>query len=235
MPLTIHHLRLSQSERVIWLCEELSIPYDLKCYDRNPTTSLAPDAYRALHPVGTAPVIEDGPVVLAESGAIFEYILAKYGEGRRLVLPPSHPNYPDYVFWLHHANGSIMPTLMAVMAGGASAEEAGKEGSGAAGGVGGKLAEVMRDRLRRSLLAMEKQLGRYRFLAGDEFTAADCMVLFPLATMRLWVPFGLEEYPALVEYLGRVGTREACRVATEKGDPGLVRPLGAVVTGGRGL
>ena len=90
--LTVHHLGKSQSERIVWLCEELGIPYDLKLYDRDPVTRLAPPEYKALHPLGAAPVITDGDVVLAESGAIIEYIVAKYGNGR-LVLAADHPDF----------------------------------------------------------------------------------------------------------------------------------------------
>ena len=90
--LTVHHLGKSQSERIVWLCEELGLPYELRIHDRDPVTRLAQADYKALHPIGSAPVIRDGDVVLAESGAIVEYIAAKYGKGR-LVLLPDHPDY----------------------------------------------------------------------------------------------------------------------------------------------
>lgn len=110
--LTVHHLGISQSERIVWLCEELSIPYQLVRYDRDPVTRLAPAEYKALHPFETAPVITDGTVVLSESGAIIEYIVARYGKGR-LTVRPDAPNYADYLFWLHFANGSMMPVQFA--------------------------------------------------------------------------------------------------------------------------
>ncbi len=112
--LTVHHLGVSQSERIVWLCEELEIEYQLKSYDRNPQTRLAPADYKALHPIQTAPVITDGELVLAESGAIVEYIIHRHGRGR-LALPPSHPNYADYLFWFHFANGSMTPSAMTKM------------------------------------------------------------------------------------------------------------------------
>jgi len=102
--LTVHPLRRSQSERIVWLCEELRLDYTLKCYVRDPATMLAPAEYRALHPMGTAPVITDGDVMLAESGAIVEYIIARYGDGR-LAIPPAHPEFSQYLFWC-----STMPT-----------------------------------------------------------------------------------------------------------------------------
>ena len=110
--LTVHHLGISQSERIVWLCEELSIPYELKSYDRDPVTRLAPAEYKALHPFGTAPVITDGTVVLSESGAVMEYIIARHGKGR-LAVRPDAPNYADYLFWFHFANGSMMPVQFA--------------------------------------------------------------------------------------------------------------------------
>src|SRR6202789_4607210 len=96
--LTVHHLGVSQSERIVWLCEELEIPYELKRYDRDPVTRLAPPEYKALHPLGTAPIITDGDVVLPESGAIIEYIIGKYGKGR-LAGAPTPPNFAAALFW----------------------------------------------------------------------------------------------------------------------------------------
>ena len=91
--ITVHHLGVSQSERIVWLCEELAIPYALKRYDRDPTTRLAPANYKALHPMGIAPVITDGDIALAESGAIVEYLIAKYANGR-LAIGPTQPTSP---------------------------------------------------------------------------------------------------------------------------------------------
>src|SRR5580700_1333205 len=109
--LTVHHLSVSQSERIVWLCEELGLQYKLARYARDPKTGLAPPQYRALHPFGTAPVITDGALVLGESGAIIDYINGKYGGGR-LSLGPQEPAYADYLFWFHFANGSLMPASM---------------------------------------------------------------------------------------------------------------------------
>ena len=106
--LTVHHLGVSQSERIVWLCEELGLPYELKIYDRDAVTRLAPPEYKALHPLGAAPVIEDGDVLLAESGAIVEYIVARYGKGR-LVLAPDHPDFAQFLYWFHFANGTLQP------------------------------------------------------------------------------------------------------------------------------
>src|ERR671931_1622783 len=106
--LTVHHLGRSQSERIVWLCEELGLDYELKRYDRAPL--LAPPEYKALHPIGTAPVITDGKLVLGESGAIIEYLLAKYGK-RRFARQFGHPEFANYLYWLHFANGSFQALL----------------------------------------------------------------------------------------------------------------------------
>ncbi|PYI00315.1 glutathione S-transferase [Aspergillus sclerotiicarbonarius CBS 121057] len=211
--LTVHHLRLSQSERIIWLCEELGIPYNLKCYNRQPPTLQAPDEYRKLHWSGTAPIIEDNGVTIGETTAITEYILAKYGNGR-LVVPPSHPNYADYVFWLHRANGSTMPAFMGMMFSRLRGEE-------------DFISKLSEGRVKATCEAMEKQLSKFPYLAGEEFTVADCVSVFPLTTLRLFVPYGLDEYPNIVRYLERIGQREAYQRAMEKGDPDLVPVLAA--------
>ena len=111
---TIHHLGKSQSERIIWLCEELEIPYELKRYTRDGVTMLAPANYKALHPMGTAPAITDGDVVLAESGAVVEYIIAKYGRGR-LKLSADHPDFAQFLYWFHFANGTLQANMGRLM------------------------------------------------------------------------------------------------------------------------
>ena len=116
--LVVHHLGISQSERIVWLCEELEIPYQLVHYERDPVTRLAPASYRALHPFGTAPVITDGDLVLGESGAIMEYVIAKHGGGR-LAVAPDKANYSDYLYWFHFANGTLQPACMRLMVTGA--------------------------------------------------------------------------------------------------------------------
>ncbi|KAJ5326262.1 glutathione S-transferase [Penicillium brevicompactum] len=214
--LTIHHLRKSQSERILWLCEELGISYNLQCHDRVPPAMLAPESLRQLHWSGTAPVIQDGEITLAESGAIFEYILTKYGSGK-LVLQPTNPNYADYLLWLHQANGTYMPAvtslLMARMIGDSDESPTQK---------------IMQQRANANLHAMEQQLGKYPYLAGNEFTAADCMSVFGLTTFRLFIPSSLTEYPNIVSWLQRVGKREAYQRAMQKGEPGFEPMLSAV-------
>jgi glutathione S-transferase len=211
--LTVHHLGKSQSERIVWLCEELAIPYELKVYARDPVTRLAPPEYKALHPLGTAPIISDGQVVLAESIAIMEYILAKYGSGN-LVPAATAPHFPDYLFWLHFANGSLQPNLLRSMS--LSRVEAPMDHPAA------KSAEARRKLV---LELVEQRVGRANYLAGDDFTAADVATVFSLTTVRLFMPFDLAPYPNIRAYLQRIGAREAYRRAMAKGDPGMVPML----------
>ena len=207
--LTIHHLGKSQSERILWLCEELGVPYELKRYNRDPVTILAPPELKALHPLGAAPVITEGDLVLAESGAIIDYIIAKHGGGR-LALGPTHPDFARYLYWFHFANSNLQaimgrnmilrrldlapdnPTLVA-----------------------------QQGRLDRALGLVEARLGEADYLAGHEFTAADIMIVFSLTTMRIFLPLDLAPYAHIRAYLRRVGEREAYRKAMQKGDPGM--------------
>jgi glutathione S-transferase len=207
--LTVHHLGISQSDRIVWLCEELGIPYELKKYDRDPVTRLAPAAYKALHPCETAPVITDGDLVLGESGAIIDYVIAKYGNGR-LALAPDHPNFADYLYWFHFANGSFMPAGMTDLV------------LGILGMRDQETVEPLRARGDRAYAMAEQRLGEATWFAGDQFTAADIMMLFPLTTMRVFAPRDLAAYPNIRAYLARVGERPAFQRAARKGDPDLV-------------
>jgi len=207
--LTVHHLGISQSDRIVWLCEELEIPYHLDKHDRDPVTRLAPAAYKALHPCETAPVITDGDLVLGESGAIVDYILAKYGAGRLSVSPDS-PNFADYLYWLHFANGSMMPAGMVDLV------------LGVVGLRDEPAAQPLRARADRAYAMVEARLGQARWFAGPDFTAADIMMLFPLTTMRVFVPRDLSAHPNTLAYLARVGQRPAFQRAAAKGDPDLV-------------
>jgi len=213
--LTVHHLRRSQSERIVWLCEELGLDYELKCYARDPVTMLAPPEYRALHPMGTAPVIMDGDVVLAESGAIVAYIIARYGNGR-LALAPDHADFAQYLFWFHYANGTLQLQMMRNFA----LRRAGVADDNPA-------RRLAAERLERNLKLVEARLGMTNYLAGAELTAADIMAVFSLTTMRSFFPLDLTPYPNTLAYLARIGGREPYRRAMQKGDPEFTPVLGA--------
>jgi len=208
-PLTVHHLGVSQSERIVWLCEELGIPYELVIYPRDPTTRLAPANYKALHPMGIAPVITDGDQVIGESGAIVDYIIGKYGDGR-LSVGPAEPNFADYLFWLHFANGSLVATEMNLML------------TSFVGAPDDHPARMMvKDRAGRAYGMIEARLGQAAYFAGDALTAADIMMVFALTTMRMFSPRDFTGFPNIQAYLKRIGERPAYRRAMEKGDPGM--------------
>jgi glutathione S-transferase len=211
--LTVHHLGISQSERIVWLCEELEIPYELVRYDRDPVTRMAPAAYKALHPMGIAPVITDGDLVLGESGAIVEYIIAKYGEGR-LAVGAAAPNFADYLFWFHFSNATLMPAGMLDLVNlmlGLPADHA--------------MMNALRARGDLAFNMMEARLREVDYFAGAEFTAADVMILFPLTTMRAFAPRDLSPYPHIRAYLARIGERPGYQRAMAKGDPGMAPML----------
>lgn len=203
--LTVHHLGVSQSERIVWLCEELGIDYDLVRYDREPS-GMAPPAYRALHPMGIAPVITDGSVVLAETGAIVDYILSRH-DATTLTVRPEASNYPDYLFWVHFANGTMVPNAMITMIVKMVAPDAGPS--------------PLDERSERAMAMVETRLGESAHFGGDAFTLADIMMVFPLTTMRAFSATGLTPYPNARAYLQRIALRPAYQRAMAKGDPGF--------------
>ncbi|PYI04813.1 putative glutathione S-transferase [Aspergillus sclerotiicarbonarius CBS 121057] len=206
--LIIHHLQRSQSERIIWLCEELQLPYELKLYQRSPL--LSPPELQALHPSKSAPIIQDGPTTLAESGAIFEYILTKHNPSGKLTIPPSAPNYADYLYYLHFANGTFQPALLRYKI--ISRLDLPSENFSA---------QLARRSFQRALEILDDRLQKSTWLAGEEFTAADVMIVVTLTTMRLFIPFEVDGYLGILGFLGRVGEREGYRRARERGGPGL--------------
>jgi glutathione S-transferase len=207
--LTVHHLGKSQSERIVWLCEELEIPYQLQRYARDANTMLAPPDYKALHPIGAAPVITDGDIVLAESGAVVEYIIAKYGNGR-LTLGAGDPDLAQFLYWFHFANGTLQANMGRLMILNRL-----------------KLADdnpILAATKARVDLAFDLVDARTReaeYLAGRQFTCADIMIGFSLTSMRYFQPYDLGRFPNIVKYLARIGARPAYRRAMEKGDPGM--------------
>ncbi len=207
--LTVHHLRLSQSERIVWLCEELGVEYDLKNYVRREDNNLAPDEYKALHSMGIAPVITDNDMVLGESGAICEYIDRKYG-GSRLSPGPDHPDFADHLFWLHFANGTFMATGMCEIV---------------CAYTGATPPDFVEDRSRRGWALVETRLGEAEFFGGSQLTTADVMMGFALTTMRDFVEHSLDDSPNLRAYLARIGARPAYRRAMAKCEPGMTPKL----------
>lgn len=205
MPFTIHHLQVGQSERLTWLCAELDIPYTLTLHQRDPI--LSPQSIKDLNPLGQAPVLQDGGLMLAESAACVEYIIHVYGNGR-LALPPSHKNYADYLYWFHFANGTFQPFVLLLM-----------QLSGIANA--GAYAATLSGRFNKMLELMNARLLENTWLAGDEFTAADIMTVFTLTTMRTFYPYDLTEYPGILAYLERIASREGYKKSRARADPGL--------------
>ena len=220
--LTIHHLAASSSERIPWLCEELSIPYTLKVYPRDPQTNLATPEYKSLHPGGSAPVINDltNNLTLSESGACIHYIATTHhllppnNNNKPPLFPsPTNPIYPTFLYWFHWSNATFQASLTRSLALKSSSTPS-------------KMATITAARVSKSLHLLNTQLSTTTYLCGTHLTAADIMLVFSLTTFRYWHPYSLSEYPHIVAYLSRIGKREAYRRAMEKSDPGMELVLG---------
>ncbi len=198
--ITVCHLSTSRSERIIWLMEELALPYELERFQREPNGA-APDALRGIHPLGKAPVIRDADLVLAESGAIVDYIVHRYGADR-LAVAPLDAKYARYLYWLHFAEGSLMTLLLIALVltrvPGASASPAGVR---------------VAARMKQMLSFVDSELGTGPYFVGERFTAADIMMTFPFTTMRLFLEYDLTPFPQIVAYLERIEARPAYRKA----------------------
>lgn len=217
--IVVHHLNNSRSQRILWLLEELGVEYDLKCYQRNAKTLFAPPELKAVHPLGKAPVLEDGELLLAESGAIIEYLADRYGGGR-LARPHGSPERARYIYWLHYAEGSAMPPLLMKLI---FDRVAGSPMPFFARPVARRIHQSVMNafigpQLSLHLDYLEAQLaGRDWFLDG-EFSAADVQMSFPLETAV--ARGGLDQTrPRLMQWLRRVHARPAYRRAVERGGP----------------
>ena len=215
--ITVHHLNNSRSQRVLWLLEELGIEYEIKRYERDKKTMLAPAALKKVHPLGKSPVITDGNVTVAESGAIVEYLVEKYGEGR-LVPPPGTPSKLRYTYWLHYAEGSLMPPLLMKLVF-KRVEKAPMPffvrpvARAIAKGAGTSFIDPQ---IKLHLGYIEEELGKHAWFAGKDFTAADIQMSFPLeaAASR----GGLDaQWPKLTAFLERIHARPAYQRALERG------------------
>ncbi len=209
--ITIHHLGISQSERIVWLMEELGLPYKLKWYDRKPNR-LAPDEFLALHPMAMAPVIEDGDVVLTESAVIAEYICRRHAGGR-FTVGPERPNYYDYLFWMHFNNGMMgLRFTKAALA------------AGAKGPVADTYNELVQRREAQGYGYLDQLLGKSPYLAGPEFTCADIMTVFRLTTGVLFGARRIDDLPNVVTYVKRIEARPAYQKAMSIAGPNAVAP-----------
>jgi glutathione S-transferase len=217
----VHHLNNSRSQRVLWLLEELGVAYQVVRYQRDVKTMLAPPALLAIHPLGKSPIIVDGMVTVAESGAIMEYLIDRYGGGR-LIPPPGTPERLRYTYWLHYAEGSAMPPLLLELifdriASGPAPWPISVVARRIAGTV---KRSFISPQLKRHLDHMEAELAAHTWFAGEEFTAADVQMSFPLEVAV--VRAGLDaSRPRLTAFLERIHAREAYKRALERGGPFL--------------
>ena len=217
--ITVHHLNQSRSQRVLWLLEELELPYEVVKYERDPKTLLAPKSLEAIHPLGKSPVITDGELTLAESGAILEYLVETYGQGR-LAPAAGTPAHRDYRFFLHYAEGSLMPYLLLKLVC-RRVETAPLPffvkpiAKKIAGKVNGDFVDP---NLRRHLAFLGAHLEKHTWFAGDELSAADIQMIFAVegAVARA---ADLEPSPKLREFVKRCHARPAFQRALEKGGP----------------
>ncbi|CAE6701049.1 glutathione S-transferase [Paraburkholderia nemoris] len=215
--LTVHHLNNSRSQRVLWLLEELGVPYEIKRYERDPNTMLAPPELRAVHPLGKSPVITDDGQTLAESGAIIEYLVDKYGQGR-FAPAAGTPERLRYTYWMHYAEGSAMPPLLLKLI---ALRIASAPMPFFAKPIARKIARTLQSsfidpQLKLHLGFINKELGATGWFVGNDFTAADVQMSFPLeaATAR----GGMEgQIPAVVDFLKRIHARPAYQRALERG------------------
>jgi glutathione S-transferase len=217
--ITVHHLNNSRSQRVLWLLEELELGYEVKRYERDRSTMLAPPELRAVHPLGKSPVVSDDGVTVAESGAIIEYLTARHGRGR-LVPAAGTPEHLRYIYWLHFAEGSAMPyqVLKLVCDRIAKAPVPFFIKPVARGISDTVFKSFVGPNIRAQLDFMEAELGRSEWFAGDAFSAADIQMSFPLeaAAQRS----GLDaSRPRLHAFLQKIHARPAYRRALERGGP----------------
>ncbi|ABE35673.1 hypothetical protein DR64_5614 [Paraburkholderia xenovorans LB400] len=215
--LTVHHLNNSRSQRVLWLLEELGVPYEIKRYERDPKTMLAPPELRAVHPLGKSPVITDDGQTIAESGAIIEYLIDRYGQGR-FAPAPGTPERLRYTYWLHYAEGSAMPPLLLKLV---ALRIASAPMPFFARPIARKIAATLQSsfidpQLKLHLGYINQELSKTGWFVGNDFTAADVQMSFPLeaATAR----GGMDgQIPAVVDFLKRIHARPAYQRALERG------------------
>lgn len=202
--IVVHHLNNSRSQRVLWLLEELGIEYDIKYYERDPKTMLAPASLRQVHPLGKSPVITDAQQTIAESGAIIEYIVERYGNGR-LIPPPATPECLRYTYWLHYAEGSAMPPLLMNL-------------------IFNRFPSVdnsvndafITPQIQLHFDYIEAELGKNTWFVGEEFTAADIQMSFPLELVAMQAEL-IQNRPKIQQFIERIHARPAYKRALERG------------------
>lgn len=217
--ITVHHLNNSRSQRVLWLLEELGLDYEIVRYQRDAKTMLAPPELRRIHPLGKSPVIQDGDVLVAESGAIIEYLCERYGDGR-LAPASGTPERMRWTYWLHFAEGSAMtPLLMKLVFDRVEKGPMPFFVKPVARAIARKVkGSYIMPQIVQQLDYMEAEIGKGKWFAGKEFSAADIQLSFPLEAAASRGGLG-EGYPKLSAFLKRIHARPAYKRALERGGP----------------
>lgn len=217
--ITVHHLNNSRSQRVLWLLEELGLDYNVVRYQRDPDTMLAPPSLRAVHPLGKSPVVVDGEHVLAESGAVLEYLVERYDAAHAFAPSPGTAERLRYRYWMHYAEGSAMPPmLLSLVFSRLKKAPMPFFMRPVARGIADKtLSSFVAPQVKLHLDYMEDELGRRRWFAGEGFSAADIQMSFPVEAAAARA--GLQKYPHLQNFLERIHARPAYQRALSQGGP----------------
>ncbi|MFL6700061.1 MAG: glutathione S-transferase [Vitreoscilla sp.] len=217
--ITVHHLNNSRSQRILWLLEELGLPYEIKRYQRDARTMLAPPELLKVHPLGKSPVITDGDITVAESGAIVEYLLDTYGETARLRPARGTADWRRYTYWLHFAEGSAMPPLvMKLVFQRIKSTPMPFFVKPIARGIADKvLASFVDPNLDRQTAFMEAELARTPWFVGAELSAADIQMSFPIEAASQRAGLSQDKTPRLLDWLARAHARPAYQRALERG------------------
>ncbi len=195
MTLKLHHLNASRSQRIVWLLAELGLPHEIVHHTRNAATRLAPPDLLKVHPLGKSPLLEHDGIVVAETGAIAEYLLAKFDTGHTLHPPADSPDFPRYLEWIHAAEGAVfLPGLLALY-------------TGMAGITEGPVAQMIASEREKVAAHIEAHLTAHAYFAGAAFTAADCLMGFQIVMTD--AQGGLANRPATKAWLERVTARPA--------------------------
>lgn len=222
--ITVHHLNNSRSQRILWLLEELGVDYEIKRYERDPETMLAPDSLRQVHPLGKSPVITDGELTLAESGAIADYLVNRYDNGQ-LAPEPNTPERLRYTYWLHYAEGSAMPPLLLDLV----FTQVKKRAPFLIRPIARAIAHQAQSSFIQPQIAlhldyMEAELHKAEWFVSDQFTAADIQLSFPLEAAANSDSLNATR-PKLMAFLARIHARPAYQKALERGgEYDLIKP-----------
>jgi glutathione S-transferase len=217
--ITVHHLENSRSQRVLWLLEELGVDYDVKRYPRDPSTSLAPRELLTVHPLGKSPVVTDGDITVAESGAILEYLVDRFGPHLRPA--PGTAAQRRYTYWMHFAEGSVMPNMvMLLIFGRIRKAPMPFFAKPIAKGIADKVMDgFVQPNIARQLDFVESELKTRPWFCGDDFTAADVMMSFPLEAAAARAGLDANKHPHTTAWLAKVHVRSAYKRALERGGP----------------